>query len=349
MTAALLSGIRSLQVTTDRLVANVLEREADAATARTVVFVHGNISSSLFWQPIMCALPADVRALAIDLRGFGESETLPVDATRGVRDFSDDVAAVLDELDTGAVHLVGWSMGGGVAMQLLLDRPDAVATLTLQAPVSPFGFGGTNADGTLLADDGAGTGGGGANLEFVAALASGDQGDGGTTARGVFRAAYVAPGFTSELEDLWVASMISSATGDDNYPGDSTASPNWPGFAPGGRGVLNTMAPTVFNTSAIVDVEPKPPILWVHGDLDAIVNDASFFDLNQLGKAGIIAGWPGDEVAPAQPMVSQTRAVLDEYATRGGGLTELELTGCGHSPHLERPDDVLRAIIRHIA
>ena len=100
---------------------------------RTVLFVHGNVSSSLFWQPLMLDLPDDVRALAVDLRGFGDSETLPVDATRGVRDFSDDVASVIDELGLGAVHLVGWSMGGGVVMQLLLDRPELVASLTLVA------------------------------------------------------------------------------------------------------------------------------------------------------------------------------------------------------------------------
>ncbi|HEY6800145.1 MAG TPA: alpha/beta fold hydrolase, partial [Agromyces sp.] len=145
-------GIVTHRVTTPRLTANVLERPSEAPT-KTVVFVHGNVSSSLFWQPMMLSLPAEVRALAIDLRGFGDSDTLPVDASRGVRDFSDDVASVIDALGLGGVHLVGWSMGGGVVMQLALDRPELVASLTLQAPVSPYGFGGTAADGGLLAPD----------------------------------------------------------------------------------------------------------------------------------------------------------------------------------------------------
>ena len=80
------------------------------------------------------------------------SQDSPIDATRGVRDWSDDVASVIDELDLGAVHVVGWSLGGGVAMQLLLDRPELVASLTLVAPVSPYGFGGTALDGTAYAD-----------------------------------------------------------------------------------------------------------------------------------------------------------------------------------------------------
>ncbi|MCU1443040.1 MAG: alpha/beta hydrolase, partial [Cryobacterium sp.] len=71
-----------------------------------------------------------------------------MDATRGVRDFADDVASVLEALAVDRAHIIGWSMGGGVAMQLLLDHPEVVATLTLIAPVSPYGFGGTvGADG----------------------------------------------------------------------------------------------------------------------------------------------------------------------------------------------------------
>ncbi|GAA1944742.1 alpha/beta hydrolase [Agromyces allii] len=347
MVETLLPGIRARSAVTPRLRANVLEREADAASAagQTVLFVHGNVSSSLFWQPTMLGLPGDIRALAVDLRGFGDSQTLPVDASRGVRDFSDDVASVIDALDLGAVHLVGWSMGGGVTMQLLLDRPGLVASLTLVAPVSPYGFGGTALDGSLLVADAAGTGGGGANPDFVARLAAGDRGDEPGSPRTVYRSSYVAAGFVSEHEDVWVESMLSTVTGVDNYPGDASASENWPGFAPGGRGVLNTMAPTVFDTTGIVDLEVRPPILWIHGAQDAIVGDASFFDLNQLGAAGIIPGWPGDAVAPPQPMIAQTRAVLDRYGARGGAVTEVELENCGHSPHLEHPEAFRDALV----
>jgi len=97
MVETIFPGITTSRVGTPRLTANVLERPSDAAT-KTVLLVHGNTSSSLFWQPLMLDLPEDVRALAVDLRGFGDSQTLPVDATRGVRDFSDDVASVIDAL-----------------------------------------------------------------------------------------------------------------------------------------------------------------------------------------------------------------------------------------------------------
>ncbi|MFS0894377.1 alpha/beta fold hydrolase [Microbacterium sp. 179-I 3D3 NHS] len=353
MTADLFDGIRAHRVETARYAANVLERPAadPAAPTTTVVFVHGNVSSSHFYQPTMRALPEGVRALAVDLRGFGDSETKPVDATRGLRDFADDVRAVLDALELDAVHLVGWSMGGGVVMQVALDAPERVLSLTLESPVSPYGFGGTHGtDGIRNDADGAGTGGGAANPDFVARLAAGDTtADAPTSPRTVYRTAYVAkPETQGAWEDAWVASMLTTRTGEDNYPGDLVASDTWPGFAPGTRGVLNTMAPQHLDLSGIVDLDPKPPVLWIRGEKDAIVSDASFFDLNQLGLLGVVPGWPGADVAPPQPMVSQMRAVLESYAATGGSYREVILPDAGHAPHLDEPEIFGTELAAHI-
>src|SRR3984957_25357 len=163
----LLPGITAQRVPTSRLTVNVLE--VAGRTGPAVLFVHGNVSSSLFWQPLMLALPESSRPLAIDLRGFGDTDPEPVDATRGLRDYADDLAAVIDALDLEAVHLVGWSMGGGVVLQYLVDRPGThrVESLTLVDPVSPFGFGGTKGVAGALCDaQGAGSGGGSATPEF---------------------------------------------------------------------------------------------------------------------------------------------------------------------------------------
>lgn len=348
--ATLLDGIVHHSVTTDRLTASVLERPSTTSRT-TVVFVHGNVSSSLFWQPTMLALDSGVRAIAIDLRGFGDSDTLPVDATRGVRDFSDDIASVLDSLSLEHVHLVGWSMGGGVVMQFMLDHAERVATATLVSPVSPYGFGGTRGTaGELLSPDCPGTGGGGANAEFIAQLKAGNAGDdSAASARMVFRTAYVANAeMHAEHEDLWVESMLTTATGDGNYPGDAVAVAAWPGFGPGSQGVLNTMTPDHFNVSGIAELDVKPPLLWVRGLNDAIVSDASGFDLNFLGQCGVIPGWPGEEIAPPQPMIQQTRAVFERYAVNGGSYTEIAWDDCGHSAHLERPAQFVDALTEHL-
>ncbi|MGY6499194.1 MAG: alpha/beta fold hydrolase [Microcella sp.] len=342
----LLDGITAYDLDTARLRVHVLERPATGDEKGVVVFVHGNVSSSLFYQPTMLALDPGYRALAVDLRGFGGSETLPVDATRGLGDFADDVIATLDVLGVESCHLVGWSMGGGVVMRIAIDHPHRVASLCLESPVSPYGFGGTRLDGSLLTPDAAGTGGGGANPDFVARLQAQDTGDDAPTSpRNVYRGTYVADAASIDHEDLWVASMLTTATGEGNYPGDATASDSWPGFAPGTRGVLNTMAPTHCNLSALATISPKPPITWIRGSVDAIVSDASLFDLNHLGALGAVPGWPGAEVAPAQPMVSQTRAVLEQYAAGDPALVEeISLEGCGHSPHLERPTEFVDAV-----
>lgn len=343
----LFDGITERVIETPRLNVGVLERAGDDPATppdRTVVLIHGNVSSSLFWQELMQDLPGDLRVIAIDLRGFGGSEHAPVDATRGLRDFSDDVHAALTALGIPRAHLVGWSMGGGVVMQYALDHP--VLSLTLQSPVSPYGFGGTRRDGSRLTDDDAGCGGSGANPDFVERLIAHDRSDEAPTSpRNVFRSGYVAPGYRTDHEDAWVESMLTTSTATGNYPGDGVASEHWPGFAAGTIGVLNTMAPQFFDVSGIADLDDKPPVLWVHGTVDPIVSDASFYDLNNLGKLGIVPGWPGDDVAPPQPMVSQMRDVLARYSAGGGQVTELSLEGVGHTPHLERPAEFRHALL----
>src|SRR3954452_22053267 len=238
----LLPGIYAERVPTSRLTVNVLAVAGrDDPAAPAVLFVHGNVSSSLFWQPTMLALPGPYRPLALDLRGFGDTDAVPVDATRGVADWSEDVLALLDALGLDRVHLVGWSLGGGVVMRSVIDAPARGASLTLVAPVSPYGFGGTRGpDGTLVHPSGAGTGGGTANAGFVERLRAGDRSDDSPLSpRQVLLAHYVAPPCVPEPLDAFVESMLSTRLGDDFYPGTSTAVDAWPGIAPGDRGVLN--------------------------------------------------------------------------------------------------------------
>ncbi|TDV44799.1 alpha/beta hydrolase [Actinophytocola oryzae] len=345
----MVDGIVSSRITTPRLTAQVLEVPERAG--EPVVFVHGNVSSGLFWQRQMLALPAGYRPIAVDLRGFGGSDPLPVDATRGLRDYSEDVESVCAALELSDAHFVGWSMGGGVVMRLLRDRPTLVRTLTLVNPVSPYGFGGTrDAEGTLISPDGACAGAAGANPDFVRRLSEGDRTDADPfSPRNVMRTFYVKPPFVVPDEDELVESMLSTVTGEDNYPGDGRESQTWPGAAPGTRGVLNTMAPNYFRLDDLHTVEPKPPILWLRGADDQIVSDTSMFDLAYLGQLGAIPGWPGAETHPPQPMVTQTRAVLDQYAAAGGTYEEVVIANSGHSPHLEAPAEFAAALSRGLA
>lgn len=342
MEPRVLEPIESHFVQTSRYRAHYLKRPGGE---KNLVLVHGNVSSSHLFQTLMLSMSSDFTVYAPDLRGFGLSQKLGVDATRGVSDFSDDVASVMDSLGISSATVLGWSLGGGVVMQLMISRPDLVSKVVLEAPVSPFGFGGTAENGALLNPDAAGTGGGAANPDFIARVQAQDMSaDEQTSPRNVYRSSYVKSAEQIEHEDIWVESMLTTATGGENYPGTASASEHWPTFGPGETGVLNSLSPKFFNVSSIVDLQEKPDVLWIRGEDDAIVNDASFFDINYLGQLGVIPGWPGEDVAPAQKMVSQTRLVLETYSSKGGLYQELVFKDCGHSPHLEKTLEVAKAI-----
>jgi pimeloyl-ACP methyl ester carboxylesterase len=340
--SALPDSVRATDISTSRLRTHVLE--SGSTSSPTLVLVHGNVSSARFFAELMATLGERWHCVAVDLRGFGGSEPLPVDARRGVRDFADDLHAALTDgglaLAGRRMHLLGWSLGGGVVMQYAMDHPGTVASIVLESPMSPYGFGGSKgADGTPCWPDFAGSGGGTANPEMVRRIATGDRGvDDPTSPRNVLTTLYGQSPFSlpSEVEDALVDGMLEMAIGDDNYPGDTVASPNWPGAAPGDRGVNNAISPKYCDTSGFADLADRPDVLWIRGDADQIVSDASLVDLGNLGQLGFVPGWPGADVYPAQPMVAQTRAVLDRYQAGGGRYTEHVLPGCGHSPHLER-------------
>ena len=74
-----------------------------------------------------------------------------------------------------------------------------------------------------------------------------------------------------------------------------------------------------------------------------MVSDTSVCDFGYLGQIGAVPGWPGAETIPPQPMVTQTRAVLDRYVANGGTYTETVLSG-GHGCHLESPEEFIAAV-----
>jgi pimeloyl-ACP methyl ester carboxylesterase len=344
-------AVHHVDVPTSRLRTHVLT--AGPGDAPVLVLVHGNVSSGRFFAPSMAVLADRYRCLAPDLRGFGLSALAGVDARRGVGDFADDLHALLTEsaLVPGGqpVHLLGWSLGGGVVLQYAIDHPDAVASIVLESPMSPYGFGGTrDLAGAPCWPDFAGSGGGTASPEMVRLIAEGDRGIGDPASpRNVLTTLYGKPPFQlpAGIEDELVDAMLQMAIGDDNYPGDAMPSRNWPGTAPGERGVNNAISPRYCDLSGFAAIAARPGVLWIRGDSDQIVSDASAVDLGFLGQIGAVPGWPGAETYPPQPMVGQMRAVLDRYRAAGGHYEERVLAECGHSPHLEYPD-AFNAMVR---
>ena len=343
-TANLLAGISQQKVKTNRL--EVAYLKAGTGTM-PVVLVHGNVSSSLFFQDFMLALAATGRytIYAPDMRGYGDSETLPVDATRGMGDFSDDLHSFAQTLKLNSFHLLGWSLGGNVVMQYAMDYPGMVRTLTLESAGSPFGFGGTKgAEGIPVWPDFAGSGGGTANPDFVQRLANGDRGSEPTSPRTVMNTFYFKPPFKAapDREEIYLTSMLLTRVAPGNYPGDMTPSDNWPNVAPGTQGPNNALSPKYMNQADFASIGSRPPTLLIRGADDQIVSDTSFFDFGFLGQLGAVPGWPGPETYPPQPMVTQVRTVLDNFQAYGGQYREVVLPDCGHSPHIEKQDEMVK-------
>jgi pimeloyl-ACP methyl ester carboxylesterase len=333
----LLPGVRSRSVATDRLRMHLLESGPEDGVP--VVLLHGNLSSGRFYEHLMPRAPERLRLIAPDMRGFGDTEQVPIDATRGLADWADDTAALLGALGIDRpVHLAGWSTGGGAVATYALGRPEAVASLTLIDPVSPYGYGGTKADGTPCFPDFAGSGGGTGSPEFTQRLAAGDRStESAASPRNVMTSSYWAPNHQEppEREEVLLDAVLRSQTGDDGYPGDSAPSEHWPGVAPGTRGILNALSPKYCDWAGIVDLDPKPPILWTHGGGDIVVADGSAWEMGTLGKMGHVPGWPGEDVFPPQPMVAQIRAVLERYAQAGGRVESEWFEGSGHFPPID--------------
>lgn len=336
----LLPGVRSRIVQTPRLAQHVYE--SGTPNGEPVLLVHGNASSARFFEELMAGLPS-YHLVAPDLRGYGASDPRVVDATRGLRDYSDDLEALVAALGWQRFHLLGWSLGGNIALQYTLDHPTRVRTLTLHAAGSPYGYGGTHgAEGTPNYPDFAGSGGGLISPEVVARYRAKDfTADSPFTARSSLRAIIVKPSFHIDptREDVLVEQMLLMVIGDRHYPGDGVQSPNWPFAGPGLYGPNNALSPKYCDQSTLGALRGGPPILWVRGADDQLVSDAALVDPATLGKLGAIPGWPGDDICPPQPMVTQLRAALDRYRSGGGTYTEVVYPDCGHSPLVEKAEE----------
>lgn len=330
----LMPGVRAAEVQ-GRIRTHYLE--SGPSDGEPVVFVHGNLSTSRFFEHLMPGAPERWRILAPDMRCFGRSEPAPIDATRGLGDWADDLVGFLDALGIDRpAHLVGWSTAG--AAIALVARARRVASLTFLDPVAPYGFGGTFPDGRPCYPDFAGSGAGVANPEFVRRLREGDRSeDSPLSPRNVMNATYWRPGHREprDREDVLVDEILLTTISDDGYPGDAQTSENWPGSAPGTRGLLNALSPKYCDWSWLPTLAEKPPVLWTHGSDDVVVADGSALELGTLGASGVVPGWPGADAFPPQPMVSQIREVLEAYRAAGGRVAIEEFAGSGHGPHVD--------------
>src|SRR4051794_388547 len=96
-------------------------------TGQPLVLLHGGLASSEMFGPVLPLLAQDHQVVAVDLQGHGR--TADVDRPLDMALIADDVAALVEHLGLGPVDVVGYSFGGGVALQTAVRHPQLVRRL----------------------------------------------------------------------------------------------------------------------------------------------------------------------------------------------------------------------------
>lgn len=94
---------------------------------RVILLIHGNMASSATMITLIEALKKDYRVIAPDMRGFGDSSFHHNFTTLEALAF--DMFLFCQALNIESAHVIGWSTGFGVAMQLALMAPKLVKSL----------------------------------------------------------------------------------------------------------------------------------------------------------------------------------------------------------------------------
>jgi pimeloyl-ACP methyl ester carboxylesterase len=121
-----------------------------AGAGEPLLFLHGLGSSTMDWELQVAAFAGRYRTITIDARGSGESRDLRhPSGPFTVGQFAKDTFAVLDHLGATPAHVVGLSMGGVVAFQMAVTRPQALRTLTIVNSAPVFAVTGAGGHATI--------------------------------------------------------------------------------------------------------------------------------------------------------------------------------------------------------
>jgi pimeloyl-ACP methyl ester carboxylesterase len=94
-----------------------------------MILLHGGLGSGGMFGPVLPALAERHQVIAVDLQGHGR--TADIDRPIDVRLMADDIAALIDHLGLDTPDLVGYSLGGGVALQTAAKYPAKVRRLVV--------------------------------------------------------------------------------------------------------------------------------------------------------------------------------------------------------------------------
>lgn len=107
-------------------------RYLDQGSGQAVVLVHGLGGSIESWANNIEGLSKEIRVIAIDLPGFGQSDKPKMNYT--IKFYRDFLTAFVERLRLRTTSITGSSLGGQIAAELAIARPDLVQKLVLISP-----------------------------------------------------------------------------------------------------------------------------------------------------------------------------------------------------------------------
>ena len=96
-------------------------------SGRPLILLHGGLGSGEMFGPVLPALAERHQVITVDLQGHGR--TADIDRPIDVRLMAGDIAALIDHLELARPDVVGYSLGGGVALQTAAQYPAKVRRL----------------------------------------------------------------------------------------------------------------------------------------------------------------------------------------------------------------------------
>jgi pimeloyl-ACP methyl ester carboxylesterase len=105
-----------------------------SGSGRPLILLHGGVGASEMVEPIRPTLAKDRQIIAVHLQGHGR--TIDIDRPLSYEGMSDDIAELIEHLNLEKVDILGYSLGGGVALQTTIRHPDMIRKLILVS--TPF-------------------------------------------------------------------------------------------------------------------------------------------------------------------------------------------------------------------
>lgn len=100
-------------------------------SGKTLLFIHGLSDNLLYWEYLASNLKQDCQVLRVDLRGHGESELGNDEISMDI--YVDDLYNLLEDLSIDKINIIGFSLGGAVALEFTHRFPQMVSSLVLMS------------------------------------------------------------------------------------------------------------------------------------------------------------------------------------------------------------------------